>query len=80
MVMETVLKALGTIIPVILAVGSGHMIREDIEEIKWLLGDRHGREKYRESWKKALKDAVKELLIDIGLVAGSVISIVAVWM
>ena len=78
--METVLKILGTIIPVILAVGSGHMIREDTEKIKWLLGDRYGREKYREPWKKALKDAVKELLIDIGLMTGSIISIVAVWM
>ena len=78
--METVLKILGTIIPVILAVGSGHMIMEDTEKIMWLLGDRYGREKYRESWKKALKDAVKELLIDIGLMTGSIISIVAIWM
>jgi len=79
-VLETVLKTLGTIIPVMLALGSGHMIMEDMEKIMWLLGDRYGREKYHESWRRALKDAVKDLLIDIGLVAGSIITIIAVWM
>ncbi|RLG82034.1 MAG: hypothetical protein DRO40_08595 [Thermoprotei archaeon] len=76
---EIALKIMGTIIPVILAGISGDMISEDIERLSWTLKNKKLRKQNPVEWKRVLKDNVEDLLIDIGLMTGSIISIIAIW-